>query len=222
MTLNDLTSFDCIIAIILAFFLLRGLCIGFIRQAASIAALTGSYWLAGEYVAEIIPYVKDIVDRPGAVFLISLGGLWLVFTMLFAIIGHLLRRMLEVKLLGWSNRFAGGLLGLARGGLVAMLLHMILASALSPSHHLFQNSLAAPYLGKGAEFIRQFIRDAKAREDLKPKMPLPAPKEERSGGQGEPATEKVLPVTIPDQEAVPPASEQKERGEEKMVIIPAE
>lgn len=222
MTLNDLTSFDCIIAIILAFFLLRGFCIGFVRQAASIAALTGSYWLAGEYVGEIILYVKDIVDRPGAVFLISFGGLCLVFTMLFAMIGHLLRRMLEVKLLGWSNRFAGGLLGLARGGLVAMLLHMILASALSPSHHLFQNSLTAPYLGKSAEFIRQFIRDAKAREDLKPKIPLPAPKEEKSGGQGKPAAEKVLPVTIPDQEAVPPASEQEERGEEEMVITPTE
>lgn len=221
MTLNDLTSFDCIIALILAFFLLRGLCVGFVRQAASIAALAGSYWLAGEYAGAIIPYAKDLVDQPGAVFLISFGCLLLAFALLLAMISHLLRRMLEVKLTGWGSRFAGGLLGLARGGLVAALLHMILASALSPSHHLFQNSLAAPHLGNGAEFIRQFIRNAEAREDLKPNLPPPAPKEEKNSGKEKPAAEKVLPVTIPDQEAVPPAPEPEEPGGE-MVVIPAE
>jgi membrane protein required for colicin V production len=223
MTLNDLTSFDCIIAVILAFFLLRGLCVGFVCQVAATAALAGSYWLAGEYVGEVLPYMQDITARPGAVFLISFSGLFFVFLLLFTMTAHLLSRVLEVKLLGWSNRLAGGLLGLLRGGLVTMLLHMILASALSPSHHLFQNSLAAPYLGKGAEFIRQFIRDGQAREDLKPKAPLPEPKESRNSGKEIPAAEKVLPVTIPDQDAVPSEPEQDAAlGEEEMVIIPAE
>ncbi|WP_417913435.1 CvpA family protein [Candidatus Electronema sp. TJ] len=223
MTLNDLTSFDCIIGLILVMFLLRGLCAGFIRQAASIAALAGSYWLAGEHVGKVMPYAQDLAARPGAVFLLSFGCLLFIFMLLFAMLGHLLQRVLEIKLLGWTNRFAGGLLGLGRGVLVAALLHMILASAFSPSHHLFQNSLAAPYLSKGAEVLRQFIRDAKVREDLKPNVPLSDPQDAKNGGEEVPTAEKVRSVTIPDQEAVPSAPEQKgNSSKEEKVIIPAE
>lgn len=205
LNLNDISTFDYIIAGILTLFLLRGLCIGFVRQLAATAALVGSYWLAGEYVGQVMPYVEGFIDRPGAVFLVSFGSLFLLSALVFTLIGSLLHKVLEVSLLGWANRFAGGLLGVARGGLVTVLLFMLLAAVLPAAHPLFEGSLTVPYLGQGAEIIRQFIRNVSVRDDLKP-MPPEEIKDEQKQEQKKPGKgqlpvdgEKVKPVTIPDE-----------------------
>lgn len=177
MTLNDITSFDCLIALILLLFLIRGLWIGFVRQLAATFALAGSYWLAARYIGLVMPHVKEVVDQPGLVFLVSFAALFIISASVFILIGSFLHNRLEVSVLGWLNRCAGSLLGLIQGAAVAVLLHMILSSVLPPSHHLFQNSLTVPWLGKGAESIRQLIQDAKVRDDLQPEKDSKAKKD---------------------------------------------
>jgi membrane protein required for colicin V production len=205
LTLNDISTFDWIIAAILALFLLRGLCIGFVRQLAASVALIGSYWLAGEYVGEVIPLVKEFIQRPGAVFLVSFVGLFLLSLLLFALIGQLLHKMLEVSLLGWTDRLAGGILGVARGAVVVTLLHMFLSAALPP---LFADALTVPYLDQGAAIVRQFIRNVSVRDDLKPRPPEKVKKEQ--GSKAQPAA-KVMPGTIPDSETpAPPVMKQEQ------------
>jgi membrane protein required for colicin V production len=168
MTLNDISTFDCIIALILLIFLIRGLCTGFVRQLAAALTLAGSYWLADRYIGLVMPYAEKFVNQPGAVFLISFGVLFLSANLLITLIGSLLHRYMEASLLGWVNRFAGGLLSLSQGAVLVTLAHMALASILPPSHLFFQDSLTAPWLGKGAEIIRQRIQDAEVRNDLRP------------------------------------------------------
>jgi membrane protein required for colicin V production len=212
MTLNDISTFDYIIAGILTFFLLRGLCIGFVRQLAATVALVGSYWLAGEYVGQVIPYVQQFVTRPGAVFLVSFGGLFLLFALIFTLIGHWLHNVLEVNLLGWLNRITGGILGVARGALVTVVLYMFLAAVLPSAHPLFEGAVTVPYLSQGAEIVRQFIRDVSVRDDLKPRALQKAKAQEKKPGKVQDPTEakKVESTTIPDQpEPTPPVPEQQ-------------
>ncbi|CAK8711832.1 MAG: membrane protein required for colicin V production [Candidatus Electronema aureum] len=203
LNLNDISTFDYIIAGILTLFLLRGLCIGFVRQLAATAALVGSYWLAGEYVGQVMPYVEGFIDRPGAVFLVSFGSLFLLSALVFTLIGSLLHKVLEISLLGWANRLTGGLLGVARGGLVTVLLFMLLAAVLPAAHPLFEGSLTVPYLSQGAEIIRQFIRNVSVRDDLKPMPPeeIKGEQEQKKLGKEQLPVdgEKVKPVTIPDE-----------------------
>jgi len=221
----EISIFDYIIAGILTIFLLRGLCMGFVRQLAAAAALVGSCWLAGAYAGQIIPLAqhylplpKELVGQPAMMFWLSFGTIYLLFMLLFILIS----KLLEVKRIGWPDRMAGGLLGIARGAFVTVLLFMLMAAALPASHPLFEGSLTAPYLSQGAEIIRQFIRDAAVREDLRPMPPeaeeQPKPAEERMPPPPADGT-LVAPDAIPDQEepqllAPPPennAVEEEER-----------
>ena len=199
MTFNDITSFDYIIALILFIFLIRGLWIGFVRQLAVSFALVGSYWLAGRYVSLVMPSVEQVIDNPKMVFLASFVGLFLISTVLFILIGKLLNTIMEFTLLGWFDRFTGGLLGLVRGAAVIVLLYMILSSFLPPSHYLLRNSLLAPYLGQGAEIIRQFIEDTRVRKELQPLKP------EDKGKARQPEATPAPPAQLPEAPEQEPA-----------------
>ena len=182
MALNDIGTFDWIITAILLFFLLRGLCVGFVRQLAATAALVGSWWAAGEYAGQVTPYVKNFITQPGLVFFASFGILFLFSALLLTLIGQLLNKMLEVSLLGWADRICGGLLGIARGALVAVLVQLPVTALLPATHPLFARSLTMPYLNQGADMIRQFIRDDSMRKDLRPRPPERSKQEHEQHG----------------------------------------
>ncbi|MBW1749869.1 MAG: CvpA family protein [Deltaproteobacteria bacterium] len=168
---GDLTSFDVIVALIFLIFLIRGVWIGFMRQFTTFLALVGSYWLAGRYSGQVMPYVQQVVENPKVVFLASFALLFLVSALVFILAGKVLRRVMEISLLGWFDRFLGLLLGAVKGALVAVLLFMILASSLSASNDLLKKSLSSPYLSQGAEMVRKIIHDPEIRKQFIPREP---------------------------------------------------
>ena len=141
------------------------------RQLAAFLALVGSYWLAGRYSGELIPYVKQFVENPKLVFLASFALFFLVSAILFILAGKVLRRVMEITLLGWFDRFLGLLLGGVKAGVLSVLLYMFLSSMLSSSNTLLSKSLSAPYLKQGADVVRRIIQDRQLREEFVPKEP---------------------------------------------------
>jgi len=168
---GDLTSFDVIVALIFLVFIIRGVWIGFMRQFTTFLALVGSYWLAGRYSGQLMPYVQQVVENPKIVFLASFAVLFLVSALVFILAGKVLRRVMEISLLGWFDRFLGLLLGGVKGALVSVLLFMILASSLSASNDLLKKSLSSPYLNQGAEMVRKIIHDPEIRKQFIPREP---------------------------------------------------
>lgn len=168
---GDLTSFDVIVALIFLVFIIRGVWIGFMRQFTTFLALVGSYWLAGRYSGQLMPYVQQVVENPKIVFLASFAALFLISALVFILAGKVLRRVMEISLLGWFDRFLGLLLGCVKGALVAVLLFMILASSLSASNDLLKKSLSSPYLSQGAEMVRKIIHDPEIRKQFIPREP---------------------------------------------------
>ncbi len=167
----DLTSFDIIIALIFLVFLIRGVWIGFMRQLAAFLALVGSYWLAGQYSGQLFPFVRQFIEDPKLVFLASFGLLFIISAIVFILAGKVLRRVMEITLMGWFDRFLGLLLGGVKAAVVSVLLFMILASTLSASNDLIRKSVSSPYLMLGAEKIRAIIGDPKIRELFVAKEP---------------------------------------------------
>lgn len=169
--LTDFTSFDVIVALLIALFLVRGAWIGFMRQLAAFLALVGSYWIAGHYNGEIVPYVNGFVENPKLVFLISFGLLFLVSALVFTLLGKLLHRVMEITLLGWFDRLLGLMLGVVKGVVVTSFLYMFLASSLSGSNDLLKSSFSSPYLKLGADQLQVLINDPRLREYFIPREP---------------------------------------------------
>jgi membrane protein required for colicin V production len=164
LSLGDITSFDVIIALLFLVFLVRGAWIGFMRQLAAFLALVGSYWLAGRYSGEMVPYVQQFLQDPKVVFLASFALLFMVSAVVFILAGKVLRRVMEITLMGWFDRFLGLLLGAVKAAVVAVLLFMVLASTLSSTNAMIHKSVSSPYLQLGADKIREIIADPKIRE----------------------------------------------------------
>ena len=168
---SDLTSFDVVVALIFLVFLIRGVWVGFMRQLTTLLALVGSYWLAGRYSGQLVPYVHNITDNPKIIFLVSFAVLFLVLALVLILAGKVLRRVMEIALLGWFDRFLGLLLGGLKGALVAVFLYMMLVSSLSASNDLLKKSLSSPYLSQGADIVRTAIRDPRLRKLFVPREP---------------------------------------------------
>lgn len=166
---TDFSLFDTIVGVILLFFLVRGLWIGFVRQLAAFCALVGGYWLAAHYHGEIAPFAARFLENPKLIFIVSFVCIFLVAAMAFGLLGKLLRRVMEITLMGWFDRLLGGGLGLVKGAVVTSLLYMFLASSLSGSNDVLRKSISAPYLELGAAQLQAFINDPRLREYFKPK-----------------------------------------------------
>ncbi len=170
-SLSHFTSFDGVVALIFLIFILRGVWVGFMRQLATLLALVGSYWLAGRYSGLLLPYVGDITDNPKIIFLASCAILFLILAIVFILIAKVLRRVMEIALLGWFDRFLGFFLGGLKGALVAVFLYMMLVSSLSASNNILVKSFSAPYLSQGAVLVRQAIHDPRLRKLFMPREP---------------------------------------------------
>ena len=177
---DSLTWLDITVAVIFAFFIIRGAWIGFIRQLAAFFALVGSYIIAARYMALALPYTQRIVDNPKLVFLASFVGLFLISAVGFSLLGRLLHKFMQVVFLNWFNRLLGVLLGALKAALLSSLLYMVLASILSSSSAPFERSICAPYLRQGAKVLQALINDPKLRGYFKENTPA-IPKELMNG-----------------------------------------
>ena len=192
-TFSNLTYFDFVIAFIFFFFLVRGLWIGCMRQMAAFFALVGSYYLAGQYAARILPFTEKFVDNPKLTFFLSFAIIFLIAALVFTLIGKVLRRIMQITLLGWLDRTAGLVLGGVKAAVVASLLYMFLASSLSATNQLLRKSYTSPYLKQGSEILQSFINDPRLRKYFLQKEPailtdlLPGKSEEKKTGPQKPA-----------------------------------
>ena len=81
-----LTWLDLLVAAIFLSFILRGAWTGFMRQLAALLALAGSYVVAAQYTAELIPYTRRFIDNPKLVFLISFICLFFAAALAFSLL----------------------------------------------------------------------------------------------------------------------------------------
>ena len=177
MNLASIPLFDSILLAVLILFVVHGLWAGFFRQLPFVIALIGSYAASCQYAGDLMPHVGQLTGSPKIVF----GGgfiiLLIVSTLLFKLIGKLIRKVIQVKVVGWGNRFfLGAPLALAKAVVLVILAVMFWAAILPPADHFFHDSLTAPYLEQGTGIVRSFIQDAEIRKDLKPRK-TPAQKE---------------------------------------------
>ena len=195
-----LTWLDLLVAAIFLSFILRGAWTGFMRQLAALLALAGSYVVAAQYTAELIPYTRRFIDNPKLVFLISFICLFFAAALAFSLLGRVMHRLMQITLLGWFNRLLGITLGAIKAALLASLLYMVLASTLSATNTALSRSLSAPYLRQGAQLLQALINDPKLREYFKentPAIPLELMNPEKQPQKKDSPAQEKAPATAP-------------------------
>lgn len=166
-----MTAIDFGVLAIILIFLVRGIWIGFIRQLASLAALILGYLFAGRYYEQFSPRFSSVIPSPQLCFLVTYALLFLVVFLGVLALGFVLKKVMSISLLGWFDRFMGGIFGLVKAGVVLPVLFMVMSGLLADSNPMMTESLAVPYLSKSSGFLLSFIPDQNLHRQLLPKKP---------------------------------------------------
>ena len=166
-----MNSLDFGVIAIILLFLVRGIWVGFVRQLASLAALILGYLFAGRYYEQISPRLSAFIPSPQLCFLVTFVLLFLAVFFGVLALGFVLKKVMSVSLLGWFDRFMGGLFGLVKAGVIITVAFMVMSGMLADSNPLMANSLSAPYLMKSSGFLLSFVPDQNLHRHLLPRQP---------------------------------------------------
>jgi membrane protein required for colicin V production len=139
---------DLLALSVLSIAVLRGLFLGLIREAFSLAAIGAACvavrWFAAPAAAELDAATGGRVGELAAPWIAG-AGVAIAAAAAVAITGRVLRRGARAVGLGLVDRAAGALLGAAEGSLVIAVLLLLGTSVLGRDHPIFENtrSLAA-------------------------------------------------------------------------------
>lgn len=187
-----MTLLDAGVIIITLLFLIRGIWIGLVRQLASIAALVLGFVAAGRYYRQLSELAVPFIDSPKISFIVTYALLFLVVYLLTITVGFGLKKVMTLTLLGWFDRFMGGLFGLVKAVFVVTLLFMLLSGFLDTTSLFFKGSFSLPYLSRSSDFFLNFLKDKDLQSHFLRKepaisslLPIPVPAGETNRGKAE-------------------------------------
>ena len=144
---------DFILLTIIAVALVRGFLRGMIRQLASLIGIFAGFVVAGHLYSKLLQLVKkhlaSIPYLELATYLAVFAATWLVVILL----GMLALRLSRAMLMGWLDRLLGGLLGLLKGTLAAVVLVAILTLFLPERSSILAGSLLSAHAQGAVSYL---------------------------------------------------------------------
>jgi membrane protein required for colicin V production len=136
---------DVAILVVLILFLIKGLVRGLLQELCALLGLAAGIVVAFRYHGPLAQWLSEVLRLSAAAGVATAFFLLLLITvLLFAVLGHLLSRYVNLLFLGGFNRVAGGLFGLAQG--VVLLSVLLFAFDRHPFPKALQPVLAASQL----------------------------------------------------------------------------
>jgi len=164
---------------------------GFVREIISLIGLVAAFMIAGRASGMATELVEGFIPNATAASLAGFGLVFVSVMLLVALVGALIRKLVDMADLTASDRTLGMVFGLTRGLLLISLFFLIYTTYAKPDAAYMKNSVLTPYavqmgemLGKaipeGYPFSRQGsgkpsskATSAKAAPAKTPDIPLP-------------------------------------------------
>jgi len=166
-----MTTLDAGVIVITLIFLIRGLMIGFVRQIASLSALSIGFIAAGHYYGRFSHLLKGYINEPQLTFILTYALVFIISYVGIILAGIALKKVMQISFLGWFDRTMGGVFGFAKALFLNTLIFMFLSWILSSSSPLIQRSFFSKYLSQSAHILTRLINDEELRGHLNPKQP---------------------------------------------------
>lgn len=168
---TKLATYDFIILGVLLILVSRGLWLGFLKQVIGLVALYFGYIFASQYHDRLFPFLRDFSSNPKVIFLCSYALLFIATYILAMLLGKGLSYVIKISMTGWFDKLLGGVLGLAKGLFLVVLVHMILGTVLAPENQMLRTCETCGELNAASDIARELIRNEDARKALMQKAP---------------------------------------------------
>ena len=152
-----MNGFDIVLLALACGLVVIGMVKGLVRILIGLAAIVFAFILAAYYHQPLAARLAES-NVPGELLrLASYAAIFLGVMIVGSVIAFLTRKLLKVAMLGWADRLAGGLLGLAAAFICASLLIVPVVAYSPKGASMMRESTLAPYVTVVADLVRPLV-----------------------------------------------------------------
>ena len=156
--ISALNWLDIAIVAVIAISCLFGLWRGFIREVFSLVTWVAALIVARVYSSNLAPVFTDTFDGETTRYVAAFAVLFVATIIVGSLLTHVFSKLLSLAGLKFTDRLLGGVFGVARGGIIVMLLIFMLSGLFSESAAWLESQLI-PYGITMIEESRLFFSD---------------------------------------------------------------
>ena len=140
---------DCVLIVILAYCLIRGIFRGLIKEVSAIVGVLAGYYAAYTYYPHLARHLERWISNPGYLNIISFLILFMTVFWVISFIGVILKYLMNIAFMGWTDRITGALFGALKALLINIVLVLALTTFLPRNAAIIRDS-------KGAHGLMRF------------------------------------------------------------------
>lgn len=133
---------------------------GFLREVLSLLAWLLAFWAAFSFTPVMAPVLESYVEVPSIRFILMFAALFVVTLIVMSLLGHVVVRLIGRTGLTGTDRMLGLLFGIARGGVVVVLLVLLAGLTRIPQDPWWQEAQLLPHFEAGANWIAGYLPDS--------------------------------------------------------------
>jgi membrane protein required for colicin V production len=139
---------DILLVLIIAYCLVRGVFRGLVKELSSIIGVLGGVYAAYSYYDHVAKLLSKWITNPIYLNLLSCIILFFSVYLMVSIIGTMIKYLMNIVFLGWTDRICGAFFGALKGALICAAFILVLTTFLPNNTPLLRESLAVRRLMK--------------------------------------------------------------------------
>ncbi len=152
-----MTAFDFVVIGVVVLSTLFGFARGFMRVAVSLAAWVFGFALAIQLSVPLGAMLPEFGGSPTTRYVAAFALIVIVVLLVGVLLGWLLYRLVRAIGLGFLDRLLGGVVGVARGAIIAVIGVLVAGLTSLPQQVWWQNALFAPPLVAAAMSLKPWL-----------------------------------------------------------------
>lgn len=146
---------DIVILVIIGLSALISLWRGFLREVLSLLAWILAFWVAYRFTPLAALWLTDFVDVPSVRFILGFVALFVLTLIAMSLIGHIIVKIVGGTGLTGTDRMLGLLFGMARGGVIVLLLVLLAGLTQIPQDPWWRQSWLLVHFQQAALWVTE-------------------------------------------------------------------
>jgi membrane protein required for colicin V production len=137
---------DYVLLVIVGYCLVRGIFRGLIKELSSIIGVMGGFYAAYNYYSLLAKPLSRWITHPGYLSIFSFLVIFLLVFLVVSLTGVVIKYLMNISFLGWTDRICGALFGSAKGVLLTAVVLLVLTTFLPRNTDILKQSWVARHL----------------------------------------------------------------------------
>jgi membrane protein required for colicin V production len=137
---------DYVLIVILGYCLVRGVFRGLIKELSSIVGVLGGFYAAYSYYPQLAKHLARWIANPAWLSISSFLAIFVVVLFSVSFAGVVIKYLMNIAFLGWTDRICGAIFGSARGLLMITVILLVLTTFLPKNSVVIKQSWVAQHM----------------------------------------------------------------------------